>query len=145
LTIDTDYTYPLGLISFTADCGTPGYTTTITQYYFNPPAGNFIVRKFVNGSYLTITGATITPATIGGVPALVVTYQVTDGGALDEDGLVNGIIVDPAGLAVLGATIPAAVGAPKTGYDKDTTAASFAMLGLLSIGLYAYTKRYAKR
>jgi len=103
------------------------------------------VRKFVKGSYLTIIGATITPATIGGVPTLVVSYQVTDGGALDEDGLANGIIVDPAGLAVLGAATPTAVGAPKTGYIKDTTAASFAMLGLLSMGSYAYTKKYAKR
>jgi len=144
-TADTGYSYPLGLISFTADCGTPGYTTTITQYYFNPPAGNFVVRKFVNGTYLTISGATITPATIGGVPALVVSYQVTDGGALDDDGLANGIIVDPAGLAVLGTSNSAAVGAPKTGYAKAASSLGYALLGLLTLGLCAYTRRYAKR
>lgn len=108
---DTGYTYPLGLLDFTADCGTPGHTTTITQYFYDPPAGTFVLRKFVNGGYQTVSSATITKTTIGGQPVLVISYQVTDGGVLDDDGSANGVIVDPAGPAVLAASVTA----PATG------------------------------
>ncbi|HEY4161046.1 MAG TPA: choice-of-anchor U domain-containing protein [Candidatus Saccharimonadales bacterium] len=99
LSSDNSYNYPLGLLNFTADCGTPGFSTTVTQYYYNPPGGDFVLRKFVNGSYQTISGATVSRQTIGGQPVLVVSYQVTDGGPLDADGTANGTIVDPAGPA----------------------------------------------
>jgi hypothetical protein len=97
---DGEYIYPLGLASFSADCGTSGFTTTVKQYYYDPPAGNFVVRKFVNGSFQDIPDATIEKQTIGGHIALVITYQIKDGGPLDDDGLENGTIVDPAGPAL---------------------------------------------
>jgi hypothetical protein len=37
---------------------------------------------------------------ISGTNPLIATYTVTDGSTLDEDGSLNGIIVDPVGLAV---------------------------------------------
>jgi len=100
---DTGYEYPMGLLDFTASCGTPGYTATITQYFFNPPTESFILRKYAGSSYQTVSGAAMTSVTVGGVPALRVSYQVTDGGPLDDDGLANGVIVDPAGPAVIAA------------------------------------------
>lgn len=96
---DKGYSYPLGLTDFTADCDTDGYTTTVTQYYFNPPSGNFVARKVVNGVYEAIPNASVARQTIGGQSVLVISYQITDGSPLDADGSSNGTIVDPAGPA----------------------------------------------
>lgn len=109
LATDAGFTYPLGLFDFSANCGIPGFTTTITQYFYDTTASDFILRKFANGAYQTVDGATFTTQTIGGRTALVVSYEVVDGGLLDADGTVNGIVVDPAGPAQ---TVP---GAPNTG------------------------------
>jgi len=125
LTSDNNYNYPLGLLNFTADCGTPGFTTTVTQYYYNPPSGTFVVRKFVNGSYQTIPGATVSRQTIGGQPVLVVSYMVTDGGFLDADGTANGTIVDPVGPALVESSTLTDTG------ENLTTIASIATLLVL--------------
>jgi hypothetical protein len=98
---DPGFTYPLGLMNFSIDCGTPGYTTTITQYYLGETNHDFVLRKHIpaDNNYFTIADYTLEQAEIDGRGALKVTYQATDGGDLDIDGEVNGIIVDPAGLA----------------------------------------------
>lgn len=132
LATDDSYSYPLGLLDFTADCGTPGYTTTIKQYFYNPPADTFVLRKFVNGSYQSVSGATIVKTTIGGQQVMIATYQVTDGGVLDDDGSANGVIVDPAGPAVLGAS----VAAPATGMARINTWV-FVSSMLVGVGLLA--------
>ncbi len=149
-TADANYSYPLGLLDFTADCGTPGYTTTITQYFYDPPAGSFVLRKFVNGTYQTVTGATLTTTTIGGHSVLQASYQVTDGGPLDDDGTANGVIVDPAGPAVLGAstTTPTA-GVPAAGLGQRSpllpVAAGLAGLSLLAVALQQRRPRHVRR
>lgn len=98
LTSDGNYSYPIGLVNFTAHCA----TTQVKVYFYNSPAGDFVLRKYINGQYQTITGATIERTVIGGQPVIVATYSVTDGGPLDADGAVNGAIVDPVGLALAG-------------------------------------------
>lgn len=126
---DSGYSYPLGLLNFTTECsGAPGFTTTITQYYYNPPNDNFVLRKFVNGTFQTIPNATFTRTTIGGEPVLEISYQVTDGGPLDADGVANGVIVDPAGPAVADPSLPA----PDTGYgepSRSTVAGTVLLVG----------------
>jgi hypothetical protein len=112
---DGSYDYPFGLLDFTLTGCSVGVTETITQYYYGDYAPfQVTLRKYneTTHAYTTITDAVITQVTIGGQAALKVVYQVTDGGALDADGTANGTIVDPAGLAVLGASTPAA---PDTG------------------------------
>lgn len=109
ITRDNRYEYPVGLLDFTADCGTGGYTTTVTHYYYDAPQGDFSLRKYMNGSFQTIASASISRQVIDGVPVLVASYPVTDGGELDADGMVNGVIVDPAGPALLN-RLPAASG-----------------------------------
>lgn len=108
---DAGFNYPAGLLAFTASCGTPGYTTTVAVYYYNTDVASLVARKYnaTNQSYSALSGATITQVTIGGQPAAKLVYQITDGGTLDEDGLANGTIVDPVGVATQ------VVGAPKTG------------------------------
>lgn len=108
---DPGFDYPEGLLNFTLDCGQNGFTTTIKQYYYDVAPSNLVVRKHNShtGAYFNIPNATITTETIYGQAVTVVTYEVTDGGVLDIDGATNGVIVDPAGLAVT------VLGAPNTG------------------------------
>lgn len=112
---DDSYSYPVGLLDFTANCGVNGFTMTVTQYYYNPPSGNFVLRKYMNGSFEQINDAVISRQSIDNIPVLVVRYPVTDGGARDADGVANGVIVDPAGPALLNAP-----GAPNTGVAAST-------------------------
>lgn len=111
---DAAYEYDNGLWAFEAACGTPGFTTTIKLYYYDISAENMVVRKHnpVTGAYFSLPDATIVPTIINGQSVIVVTYQVKDGGDRDTDGLENGTIVDPVGLA------RNIVGVPNTGLGK---------------------------
>jgi hypothetical protein len=102
---DSDYSYPLGLLDFTISCsGAPGFNTTVTQYFYNPPSSTFVLRKLVSSNYTTVSGASISRATIDGQDVVVIRYDVADGGPLDDDKTANGEIIDPAGPAVLAVT-----------------------------------------
>ncbi|MBP7807167.1 hypothetical protein KA047_01585 [Candidatus Saccharibacteria bacterium] len=98
---DSDYTYANGLFDIAGDCGTPGFTTTIKLYYYDVDSDGLVFRKYnpASQAYTTVTDAAITETTIYGQAVTVVTYDLTDGGELDTDGLVNGEFEDPAGLA----------------------------------------------
>ncbi len=97
---DDSYAYQNGLVNFTANCGSPGFESTVNIYYFGVSKENLIVRKYnVNtNTYSTISTAVLTEQLIGGTLATVATYSITDGGNLDQDGLSNGVIIDPVGL-----------------------------------------------
>jgi streptogramin lyase len=104
---DSTYSYPKGLIKYIIECLTPGTTTNVTLYFSNQTdSPNLKVRKYKNGTYSDLPGATKTQITLGGLPTVKVTYDITDGGELDEDGLANGEIVDPVGLALLDTPVP---------------------------------------
>lgn len=112
---DAAYDYADGLVGFVADCGTPGLTATVSQYYLGVQQDSRILRKYnarING-FFTINDATFEQVTLDGDPATKVTYTVTDGGERDADGLVDGNITDPAGLA------QAVLSAPNTGLGGD--------------------------
>lgn len=111
---DPGYDYPQGLFNFTLDCGTPGFTATVNQYYFGVNAAKLVLRKYNPNThaYFNITDATITTETIYDQSVVKVSYQVTDGGDRDVDVLRDGIITDPVGLA------EAIVGAPNTGLSR---------------------------
>ncbi len=112
---DSAYDYESGLWDFEADCGTPGYTTTIKLYYYDiSPEGKVLRKHNPNtNAYFTINDANISTQNINGHSVTVVTYQITDGGERDIDGLMNGLIKDPAGLA------QSVVGAPNTGLIRE--------------------------
>jgi hypothetical protein len=111
---DAGYSYASGLVNFTADCGTPGYTTTVKVLVFGTTTSSLVLRKHNpnTNAYFTVSGATITDVVVGGQNAVQVVYQIVDGGVLDTDGTVNGTIVDPVGLASL------VLGAPNTGFAR---------------------------
>lgn len=99
--LDDGYQYINGLMHFTANCGTLGYTSTIKQYYYDVENSLLTLRKFNPNTetYFAIEGADIFQDTLNGRIVTITEYEVTDGGELDMDEDENGIIVDPAGLA----------------------------------------------
>lgn len=114
---DSGFAYPNGLMDFDVNCGTPGFTATITQYYYDVSKSNLVLRKYMptTNAFSTINGAKVEQSRIAGRTVTKATYKVTDGGVLDADGAVNGVIVDPAGLA------EATVAAPNTGLSRVFT------------------------
>lgn len=130
------YSYPLGLVNFDITCTNPGDATTIKLYYdqlYNTT--NWAARKYIDGKFITIPGAIFGTATVGSQAVTTLTYQVTDGGALDADKTVNGTIVDPAGPAILTAAT-----APNTGLVRQSIYPALAAL-VIGIGYIAYNVR----
>lgn len=105
---DAGFVYDNGLIHFTANCGTPGYSTSVKVYQYGVSVAGLVLRKYnpTTHAYFTVPSATLAQQTIGGQTVAVATYAVTDGGALDTDGVANGIIVDPVGLAAGVVSVP---------------------------------------
>ena len=99
--VDTGYEYPVGLMNFQANCGTPGYTAQAVMYFFGAN-GDLVLRKHNpnTGAYFTINGALVEVMTVAGVSGMKATFDITDGSNLDVDGASDGIITDPAGLAL---------------------------------------------
>lgn len=108
---DAGFSYPVGLMNFSVTCGEPGYTTAVSQYYYDITPANLVLRKYnpTTRAYFNVPNATLTQLTIGGHTVTKATYSITEGGLLDVDGQTNGVIVDPAGPG------QASVGAPNTG------------------------------
>lgn len=109
---DPAYSYPLGFVGFRLSGCPVGATATVKVTYtgkYDPTS--VIARKFnsSNNGYSTINNRSITATTLDGKDATEIAYTITDGGSLDQDGVANGAIVDPVGLA------QQVVGAPNTG------------------------------
>lgn len=155
--VDEAFSYPLGFTSFTfatPNCESGATVPVMVTFITDLKPSDVVARKFnaTTQTYGAIPGATITETTVDGKHALQISYSVTDGGELDEDGVANGIIVDPVGLGVpSGATINNNIpGAPNTGvgpagsYNSSTllfaTIVSFCVVGF-SVLLYRFTKR----
>lgn len=98
---DVVHEYPLGLFKFDISCLTPGATANVKIYYDKVyDTSSWQARKFISNAYGAISGASFGTATVGGNQVTTLSYSISDGGAGDEDGAVNGVIVDPAGPGV---------------------------------------------
>lgn len=104
---DAAFDYDMGLASYILECD-EGETADITFYFYGTfDATLYVARKWIPGeSYITIDSAEFTNTIIDGESVLTMSYQVTDGGELDDDGEVNGVIVDPVGPALNAAGVP---------------------------------------
>ena len=89
----------LGGLGFTLDCATAATTTVSLTLGSQANSGALRVYKD-NGGVLTDITSHMTFTTSNG--KTILTYNLTDGGALDEDGAANGIIVDPIYIGVAG-------------------------------------------
>lgn len=106
-TQDGGYQFKFGLASFVVTGVTPGATIEMNLYFATSDAANsFIARKLVGTTYSTLEGASITNVLVGASsPAVKLTYGIADGGPLDNDGVANGSISDPVGLASANGTL----------------------------------------
>jgi len=167
---DSGNQYPLGILSFTAEVPDTNPVTVTYKVVSDLEPTEVRPRKYnaTTKTYADITGATVTKTTLGGKSALQVSYSVADGSSLDEDGTVNGTIVDPVGLAVA-ATTPATPGtgdsavgengpsvgsgssviipgAPNTGvgsiWSLQGVALAVAAVIMIGVGLYVAWRRY---
>lgn len=103
------YALPQGLFQFvTANC-TSGSTLTMNVTYAQPIPAGAVFYKFGKTADNPTPHWYQHPATISGA---TLTYQVTDGGAGDDDLTRNGSMADPGGLAVPLAEPAAAVAVP---------------------------------
>jgi len=132
-TQDSGYDYPLGIISFEVNCKEAGETATVSVYCFCEvtPVDGTLARKYneSTGEYTTIDSAVIEEVTIDGERALRMTYDVVDGGALDEDGLENGTIIDPVGFARV--TAPSSSGGSSSSSSGSRPSKSIVALNTL--------------
>lgn len=130
------YSYPFGLISFTLSGVGNGASASIELLAHTTQAASSLTgRKYISSTaqYLALPSPTLTTKTIGGAQAVSLGYSVTDGGSYDDDGVANGSIVDPVGLAIL-------PGAPNTGAKfHNPLLASLALLAgtVVTTGLLA--------
>lgn len=84
--------------------------------------------------------ATVQQSSIGGSSALLLSFDITDGGALDNDGVANGVIVDPTGLAVNVSTLA------DTGQNMAWLASSAGVLiALGSVGFWQFYTHKSRR
>lgn len=116
---DDGYSYPLGLMNFTFTTNNVENQVTLT-FQTDLKPNQVVARKYnpTTKVFSDIPGAVITETSLNGKHALNVTYSITDGGPLDEDGVLNGVIVDPVGLAQINST---SVTAPSTGHGSPAS------------------------
>lgn len=103
--------FPLGLISFRIEVPNPGDTVAVRVLFSEPiPPGNWLKHTPAEG-WLDYSAQVSFSA-----DRQSLTFFLTDGGDDDADGTVNGVIVDPAGVATgVGASSTADAGAGGSG------------------------------
>lgn len=135
------FSYPLGLVSFKVKVKNTDPLTTELLFVTDLKPNEVTPMKYINGTYSPIANATVEQAALEGKSALKLMYQLSDGGALDEDGVVNGEIVDPVGLAVQSSETN--ILAPNTGAKK--TDIGLPLLGTITVASLAGLALIVKR
>ncbi len=142
---DQSNTFPLGLVDFELTAPTGSTQQISLTFVTDLTPGEVTTRKYhsTNKTYSDVPGATVTETTLSGKHALLLTYDIADGGPLDDDGLANGTIVDPVGLAV--ANGAAAPGAPNSGAGTTLSLPIIASVVVIPALVYAVQKRRSRR
>lgn len=98
--VDVDYGYPFGLATFTLEV--PNNSTHVVSLFYETSlkADQLVPRKYntANKTYGDIPGAQLANTTVDGKTGVLLTYNLTDNGSLDQNAQA-GVIVDPVGLA----------------------------------------------
>ncbi len=119
-TQDVAYNYSAGLVAFNLlSCPIGGQATIRLTFTTNKNPEEVVLRKY-NQTLKTFTsltpsnsGITLARTTLEGKSAITATYTIIDGGVLDQDGIANGEILDPVGMASL------VVSVPNTGLERQ--------------------------
>ena len=86
------------MTGFTLYCSTSGATVPVTIIYdkqYDTTGWKLLDYNETSHTYAVVPGAVFGTTSIGGVTKTTVTYDVTDGGKFDDDGVANGVIEDP--------------------------------------------------
>jgi hypothetical protein len=89
----SEFSFPYGLIRFSALVPNAGDSATITIVFPEDIENETRYYKVTDAGFEEFAGAVFSGSR-------TVTLSLTDGGAGDRDGVANGVIVDPGGLAV---------------------------------------------
>ena len=137
-----------GLVSFTlANCSKPGLSAQVSLTLPAPLPANAQAMKVSTGADGKKTASPLTGATIVGN---ILSYTVTDGGPLDEDGQINAAIVDPVLVAVPAAVDPnpvdpkPPVGATPTPVPANHPLALLLVTALLGLAAAVWGKRHSR-
>ena len=131
------------MTGFSLYCPAPGATVPVTIIYDKQyDTSKAVLRHFnsTTNTFSTILGATFGTRTVGGVVKSTVSYNITDGGSYDTDGLSNGVIVDPVIPAV------SSIGAPNTGVrlENPLLAPVLTAFGLSVLAFYVRKRRITR-
>jgi sugar lactone lactonase YvrE len=99
---DDSYSYPAGFVDFCLDTPSGLSQTIDLRFKTDLDIDKVVVRKYnsVTKQYSDVSNTTVSEFMESGQRYIRVVYTATDGGANDEDGAVNGKIIDPIGLGV---------------------------------------------
>lgn len=105
LSKDNNFSYPVGLNNFSLTCSSQGSSATVKFYYdkvYDTSAWKFRKLNPFTAVFYDITNiVSFGTAIVNGRTVTTASYIVTDGDPItDADGIVNGVIVDPAGPAI---------------------------------------------
>lgn len=93
------YYYPFGTVDFKINASS---ATVKIYFHSSKNLNNFEYRKTDANGYITkYTNAVFGQEMINGTLVKTVTLNLIDGGIGDSDGIVNGVISDPGGIAIL--------------------------------------------
>lgn len=141
---DNGYTTKTSLDGFSVYCPTTSTTVPVTIIYHTSYSLTGLTLRYYNPTtqaWSTVPDAAFSQVTIGGTLATKVTYNLTDGGSLDQDGTANGLIVDPVALAsvVTSGTGTTTLAAPDTGLPAQSAAPAIG--SLILGGMLIWTAR----
>lgn len=110
LTIESGSAYPQtgdyklihGVVGYTASECSIGSTMTVQIEFPSIPNGAEIFKLSMSAAAEERMADIATNFSMSGN---IITYDITDGGTLDEDGIANGVITDPVGVGVLKGTV----------------------------------------
>ncbi|WP_244894393.1 beta strand repeat-containing protein [Marinobacterium stanieri] len=89
---------PLGLIAFNAEIEESGGTETFSLYVDDTTAVNGYWKQNTAGDWVNLASAEYGGKVVLEGSKLRLDFELTDGGEFDEDGIANGVIVDPGAL-----------------------------------------------
>jgi len=146
--VDGDYSYPLGMFSFIVSAASPGATETITllldREYSEAERNSWVWRKYDGTTYDSLPpSASLNYGTtsVGSFDVTTVSYQITDGGVLDTDGIANGTITDPIGPAVLAVSDDVDGGDDPSLVDTGVSVIIYIVVGISIMTAAASTQR----
>jgi uncharacterized delta-60 repeat protein len=103
--LDPTLKFPAGLVDFSTACTTNGGSANVELIFMGDyDLATAKLQKLSGSTLKELTGVTKALVVIGGQNGIKFSYTIVDGGANDQDGLANGVVVDPIGMSLPVAT-----------------------------------------